>query len=49
MSILLGRVLISLLVDFLEYSRSAPYECVIKPRFPEVESILAQEREHFGI
>ena len=23
--------------------------CVVKPRFPEVESILAEERERFGI
>ena len=45
----LGRVLILLLVYILAYSRPAPYECVITPRFSEVESILAEERERFGI
>jgi len=37
------------MVDAGSIYRPVPYECVIKPRFPEVESILAQEREHFGI
>ena len=45
----LGQALISLFVDILAYSRPAPYECVITPRYPEVEVILAQERENFGI
>lgn len=48
-SILLSNVLILLLVYIFAYSRPAPYECVITPRFPEVESILAEERERFGI
>ncbi len=30
-------------------SRPVPFECVVKPRFAEVESILAEERERFGI
>jgi hypothetical protein len=30
-------------------SRPVPYDCVVNPRFPEVESILAEERERFGI
>ena len=30
-------------------SRPVPSDCVITPRFPEVESILAEEREGFGI
>ena len=30
-------------------SRPVPYDCVVKPRFAEVESILAEERERFGI
>ena len=29
-------------------SRPVPYDCVVKPRFAEVESILAEERERFG-
>ena len=36
-------------VDILACSRPVPYDCVVKPRFPEVESILAEERERFGI
>ena len=37
------------MVDVLACSRPTPYDCVVKPRFPEVESILAKERERFGI
>jgi hypothetical protein len=36
-------------VDILAYSRPIPFDCVIKPRFREVESLLAEERELFGI
>jgi hypothetical protein len=32
-----------------DYSRPVSYDCVLKSRFPEVESILAEERERFGI
>ena len=39
----------SSLVDVLACSRPVPYECVITPRLPEVESILAEERERLGI
>ena len=42
-----GRI--SLLVNIPACSRPAPYNCVVKPRFAEVESILAEERERFGI
>ena len=28
-------------------SRPAPYDCVIKPRFPEVLSILVYEKGNF--
>jgi hypothetical protein len=37
------------LVDVFACSRPLPYDCVVKPRFPEVESILAEERERFGL
>jgi hypothetical protein len=37
------------LVDIFACSRPLPYDCIIKPRFPEVESILAEERERFGL
>jgi hypothetical protein len=40
---------VSFWVDILAYSRPVPYDCVVKPRFPDVESILAEERERFGI
>jgi hypothetical protein len=30
-------------------SRPAPYDCVVKPRFAEVESILVEERDRLGI
>ena len=33
----------------LGFSRPVPYDCVVKPRFAEAESILAEERERFGI
>jgi hypothetical protein len=35
------------LVDILACSRPVPYDGVFTPWFPEVESILADEREHF--
>jgi hypothetical protein len=41
--------MLSSLVDILACSRPVPYDCVVKPRFAEVESILAEERERFGI
>ena len=37
------------MVNILERSRPVPYDCIVKPRFAEVESILAEERERFGI
>ncbi|KAI0276739.1 cytochrome P450 [Russula aff. rugulosa BPL654] len=36
-------------VDAGIVTRPVPYDCVVKPRFAEVESILAEERERFGI
>jgi hypothetical protein len=36
-------------VDILAYSYPIPFDCVVKPRFREVESLLAEERERFGI
>ena len=33
----------------LGHSRPVFYDSVVKPRFAEVESILAEERERFGI
>jgi hypothetical protein len=36
-------------VDIVAYSRPISFDCVIKPRFREVESLLAEERERFGI
>jgi hypothetical protein len=36
-------------VDIVAYSRPIPFDCVVKPRFREVEYILAEERERFGI
>ena len=30
-------------------SHPVPYGCVVTPRLAEVESILAEERERFGI
>ena len=33
----------------LACSRPVPFDCVVKPRFADVESILAVERERFGI
>ena len=37
-------------VDILAYtSRPIPFDCVVKPRFREVESLLAEERERFGV
>jgi hypothetical protein len=33
--------------DNLACSRPVPYDCMITPRFPEVLSILAEERERF--
>ena len=33
--------------QFLVCSRPPPYDCIITPRFPEVLSILAGERESF--
>ena len=30
-------------------NRPVPYDCVVTPLLAEVESILAEEREHFGI
>jgi len=35
------------LADILACSRSAPYDCVITPRFPEAASILTEERVRF--
>ena len=35
--------------DLLAYSRPVPFDCVVKPRFGEVGSLLAEERERFGI
>ena len=32
--------------EFL-YSRPPPHDCIITPRFPEVQSILAEELEGF--
>ena len=40
---------VSPLVDILACSRPIHYDCVVKRRFIEVESILAEERERFGI
>ena len=37
------------LFDMLACSRPVPYDCVVTHRFPEVESILEEERERFGI
>ena len=37
------------LADVLACSHPVPYDCIITPRFPEVEFILAEERERFGI
>lgn len=37
------------LVDIFARSRPLPYDCIVKLRFPEVESILAEERERFEI
>ncbi len=37
------------MVDILVYSRPIPFDCVVKPRFKDVESLLAEERERFGI
>ncbi len=37
------------LTGMLVRSRPVPYDCVVKPRFPEVESILAEERERLGM
>jgi hypothetical protein len=36
-------------VDILAYSRPIPFDCVVRTRFSEVESLLAEERERFGI
>jgi hypothetical protein len=36
-------------VNILAYSRPIPFDCVVKPRFREAESLLAKERERFGI
>ncbi|KAF8488217.1 cytochrome P450 [Russula emetica] len=36
-------------VDILVYSCPIPFDCVVKPRFREVEYLLADERERFGI
>ena len=36
-------------VDILAQSPPIPFDCVVKPRFSEVESVLAEERERFGI
>jgi hypothetical protein len=36
-------------VDILAHSRPVPFDCVVKPRFREVEHLLAEERERFGI
>ena len=36
-------------VDIVGYSRPIPFDCVVRPRFREVGSILAEERERFGI
>jgi len=33
----------------LARSHPVPYDCVITPRFAEVESILAEEYERLGI
>ncbi|KAI0265709.1 cytochrome P450 [Gloeopeniophorella convolvens] len=35
-------------IDLGFFVRPVPYECRITPRFPEVPSILAEEREHHG-
>ena len=32
---------------FFIYSRPLPYNCIVTPRFPEVQSILVEERESF--
>jgi hypothetical protein len=40
-------VMDSRLGQFLVCSRPPPYDCIITPRFPEVLSILAGERESF--
>jgi len=37
------------LVDTGVVCEPVPYDCVVRPRFPEVESILEEERERFGI
>ncbi|KAH9987255.1 cytochrome P450 [Russula vinacea] len=40
---------IEMIVDDGLVHRPVPYDCIVKPRFAEVESILAEERERFGI
>ena len=36
-------------VGILAYSHPIPFDCVVKPRFKGVESLLSEERERFGI
>jgi len=36
-------------VDAGIFIRPVPYDCIVKPRFADVESLLAEERERFGI
>jgi hypothetical protein len=33
----------------LTTSNPTPYDCKITPRFPEVVSLLAEERERWGV
>ncbi len=39
---------VSSLADMPASGRPVLHECVVSPRFTEVESILAEERERFG-
>ncbi|KAF8488221.1 hypothetical protein F5888DRAFT_1804626 [Russula emetica] len=44
-----GPLDVESVVDVGTVNRPVPYDCIVKPRFAEVESILAEERERFGI
>ena len=36
-------------IDILAYSHPIPFDCIVNPRFREAESVLAEERERFGV